>query len=60
MAEEKHPAATRIDDALARIDRALAARSQAHDRLIERHAVLRARVSDAIDAIDALLSESPR
>jgi len=60
MAQENQPAAERIEQALARIDRAVTARARAHDRLIERHALLRARVSDAIDAIDALLAEGAR
>ena len=44
----------RIDAALARIEQAVAARDQSSTDLKERHDALRAKVGDAIAALDAL------
>lgn len=44
----------RIDAALARIERAVAARDKSSTDLRERHDALRAKVGDAIAALDAL------
>jgi len=44
----------RIDAALARIERALAARDKSVQDLRDRHESLRARVGEAIAALDAL------
>ena len=44
----------RIDAALARIERALAARDKSVQNLRDRHESLRARVGEAIAALDAL------
>lgn len=44
----------RIDAALARIERAVAARDQAAAALTARHASLRSKVGEAIAALDAL------
>jgi hypothetical protein len=50
------PALDRIDRALARIDAALAARSRASEDMIRRHAALRARMEDAVAALDDLIA----
>lgn len=58
MAEENLSAAARIDRALTRIDTAVAARASAHDTLARRHAALRARMGEAIAALDKLLADA--
>jgi hypothetical protein len=58
MAEETPlPALDRIDRALARIDAALAARSRAGEDMVRRHAALRARMEDAVAALDDLITK---
>lgn len=47
--------ADRIEKALARIEKAAAARAYAIERLTQRHAVLRERIQDAVDSLDALI-----
>ena len=52
--------ADRIENALARIEAAAAARAYATDRLARRHAKLRARIQDAVTSLDALMArETP-
>ena len=51
--------ATRIEAALARIERAAADRARDRQQLIDRHAQLRARVAEAIAAIDDLAPGGP-
>lgn len=58
MAEENLSAAERIDRALTRIDTAVAARTNAHQALARRHAALRARMGEAIEALDKLLADA--
>ncbi|WP_066651216.1 MULTISPECIES: hypothetical protein [Sphingomonas] len=58
MTEEKLAATDRIDRALTRIDTAIAARAEAHQALIRRHAALRARMGEAIEALDKLLADA--
>ncbi len=58
MAQEKLSAAERIDRAFTRIDRAVADRRAAHEALARRHATLRARMSDAVEALDRLLTDA--
>jgi len=58
MAEEKLAAVDRIDRALTRIDTAIAAHAEAHRTLLRRHAALRARMAEAIDALDKLLADA--
>ncbi len=50
------PAGGRIETALARIEAALAARTAAAEALARRHATLRARMGEAVAAIDALIA----
>lgn len=55
MADEHHPAALdRIERAIARIEAAAAAQAQRADGLARRHATLRARIGEAIAALDAV------
>ena len=58
MAEENLSAAERIDRALTRIDTAVAARTSAHHALARRHTALRARMGEAIEALDKLLADA--
>ena len=51
------PALDRIDRALARIDAALAARTRASKDMIRRHAALRARMEEAVAALDDLIGK---
>ena len=52
--------ADRIEQALARIEAAAAARAYASDRLARRHAKLRARIQEAVGSLDALMArETP-
>ncbi|MFA6124885.1 MAG: hypothetical protein WCS75_10265 [Sphingomonas sp.] len=56
MADVPYPAALdRIDRALARIDAAAQARTTRFEALSRRHETLRARMTDAIAALDAIL-----
>jgi hypothetical protein len=50
--------ADRIEQALARIEAAANARAYANARLARRHAVLRARMEEAVEAIDALIASA--
>jgi hypothetical protein len=52
--------ADRIEQALARIEAAAAARAYATERLARRHDKLRARIEDAVISLDALIArETP-
>ena len=46
----------RIERALARIETAAAARAYATERLSRRHALLRQRIEEAVDALDTLMA----
>jgi hypothetical protein len=48
--------ADRIEQALARIEAAAAARAYTTERLARRHAKLRARIADAVTSLDALIA----
>jgi hypothetical protein len=56
MAEAAPPALDRIERALARIEAAAAKRAFDADALQRRHAALREKVEDAIEALDALMA----
>ncbi|KQN40752.1 hypothetical protein ASG37_02945 [Sphingomonas sp. Leaf407] len=57
MTDDPHTAAIeRIERALARIERAGQVRAFATDSLERRHTMLKARMADAIVAIDALIA----
>ncbi|WP_066476376.1 MULTISPECIES: hypothetical protein [unclassified Sphingomonas] len=51
-----NPALARIERAVARIERASAARVAASAALTRRHQLLRARMTDALDALDTLIA----
>ena len=57
MAEAVSPALDRIERAIARIEAAAARRAFDADALQRRHATLRERVEDAIEALDALIEK---
>ncbi len=48
--------ADRIENALARIEAAAAAKSFAHERIQRRHVKLRARIEEAVASLDALIA----
>lgn len=48
--------ADRIEQALARIERAAAARAYATERLARRHAKLRSRIEEAVASLDVLIA----
>ncbi len=48
--------AERIETALARIEKAAAAKAYANERLALRHAKLRARIEQAVTSLDALIA----
>ncbi len=49
-------AVDRIDTAIARIEAAIAARAQAGDALARRHAALKARMAEAVSALDEVIA----
>lgn len=51
-------AAARIERALARIEAAARARAYATERLARRHAVLRARIEEAVTSLDGLIAQA--
>lgn len=58
MADENtHPAIHRIEAAIARIERAAGARAFEADQLGRRHMALRARMAEAIEALDAVIEQ---
>lgn len=56
MTEAAPPALDRIERALARIEAAATRRAFDADALARRHAALREKVEDAIDALDSLIA----
>jgi hypothetical protein len=57
MADETPPdAIDRIDRAIARIEQAVAHRDRASAALTRRHDALRARMTEAVDALDDLIT----
>jgi hypothetical protein len=53
---ETRPAAERIDAALARIEAAIADRARTADALARRHAALKARMAEAVSALDDVIT----
>lgn len=54
------PAPTdRIDAALARIERAIASRAHGAEALARRHAALKARMAEAVAALDDVIARGP-
>ncbi|GAA4776726.1 hypothetical protein GCM10023219_25590 [Stakelama sediminis] len=51
-----HPVIERIERAVARIEKAAAARAYSADRIARRHAALRERMEEAVQALDELLA----
>ena len=51
--------ADRIDAALARIEKAIAARTAGAEALARRHAALKARMAEAVSALDDVISRGP-
>lgn len=59
MADETPPPALdRIDRAIARIEAAIAERDRAADAAVRRHAVLRARIEQAVSTLDDVIARS--
>jgi hypothetical protein len=56
-APDQHPAIQRIEAAVARIERAAAARAYAADSLARRHAALRSRMEEAVAVLDELIAK---
>jgi hypothetical protein len=52
----RHPAVDRIERAVARIEKAASARAFATDRALRRHGALRARIEQAVAALDVLIA----
>lgn len=55
-----HPALSRIDRAIQRIERATATSRVESARLQDRHAALRARIGEAIAALDGVIDSGNR
>lgn len=53
---ETRPASRRIDAALARIEAAIDARARAADALARRHDALKARMAEAVSALDDVIA----
>jgi prefoldin subunit 5 len=51
-------AVARIDAAIARITSAIDTRAQAADALAQRHAALKARMAEAVEALDDVIARS--
>ncbi len=52
----EHPAVQRIERAVARIEKAAGARAYSAEMLGRRHAALRERMEQAVEALDALIA----
>ncbi|RIA46631.1 hypothetical protein DFR49_1177 [Hephaestia caeni] len=50
----------RIDRAIARIERAVTTRTRQNDTLAKRHAALRARIAEAVQALDDVIAREDR
>jgi hypothetical protein len=57
---DRHPAIDRIERAVERIEQASMARVRAGDSLARRHAALRARMAEAVKALDELIAREDR
>ncbi len=59
--DETASAADRVDAAIARIEAAIAARAESRDALARRHAALKARMAEAVSALDDVIARrAPR
>lgn len=60
---DEHPsdpsAADRIERAIARIERAVAVRAADSEALAKRHAALKARMAEAVSALDEVIARTP-
>ena len=56
MTDQSSSAAARIDAAIVRIETAVAARADAADALARRHAALKARMAEAVVALDDVIA----
>lgn len=57
---DRHPAIDRIENAVDRIEKAAAARVGDTASLARRHAALRARMAEAVGALDELIAREDR
>jgi hypothetical protein len=57
---DRHSAIDRIERAVERIEQASMARLQTADSLARRHAALRARMAEAVKALDELIAREDR
>ena len=55
-APDQHPSISRIEAAVARIERATATRAYSTDSLARRHAALRQRMEEAVAVLDELIA----
>ena len=60
MSTQAPPAVDRIDAAIARIETQIAQRTQAADALATRHAALKARMAEAVAALDDVIARESR
>ena len=60
MADTPDPNTRRIERALDRIEAAASARAYATARLAHRHALLRARIEEAISSLDTLIAREKK
>jgi hypothetical protein len=58
MADALSSATDRIEDAIARIEAATAARARANNALVRRHEILRSRMAEAITALDQVIAKN--
>ena len=56
MKDQSSSAAARIDAAIVRIEAAVATRADAADALARRHAALKARMAEAVSALDDVIA----
>ncbi|WP_230481831.1 Atg14 domain-containing protein [Sphingomonas sp. Leaf21] len=56
IADDVLSSVERIDRAIARIEQAIRARAAKEDALARRHAALKARMADAVSALDEVIS----
>ncbi|WP_267381024.1 hypothetical protein [Sphingomonas sp. GC_Shp_6] len=56
ISDDPHSAAARVDAAIARIEGAIAARAASADALARRHDALKARMAEAVAALDDVIA----
>lgn len=59
MPDTPSSAADRIDAAIARIESAVSARAASADALTRRHGALKARMAEAVEALDEVIARGP-